>query len=77
MIVPLVAQLPVGNLHKVLVVALTQVHVMLPVRVVSYHDFADAIRKTVIHEISCRLHQVMVHWIVAVHRDSRHLLRSR
>ena len=33
--------------------------------------------QAVIHDVSCGLHQVIVHLVIAIHRDPRHLFRTR
>ncbi len=71
------AQLSVGDWHEVLVVALPQMDVALPVGVLSHDDGPDAVRQAIVDEVSRSFHHVVVNSVVTGHRDSRHSFGSR
>ena len=71
------AQLSVGDWHEVLVVALPQMDVALPVGVLSHDDGPDAVRKAMVDDESRGLHHIVVDSVVTGYRDSRYLFRSR
>ena len=70
-------QLSVGDLHEILVVALPQMDVALPVGIISHDDGPDAVRKAMVDDESRGLHHIVVDSVVTGYRDSRYLFRSR
>ena len=67
-------QLSMGYLNKVLIVPLAHVNILFPIRIVTYDDSPNLPSEAVVHDVSCRLHHVIVNTMVTIHRHTGHLL---
>ncbi|MCL5012835.1 MAG: hypothetical protein M1493_02460 [Firmicutes bacterium] len=63
-----------GYLDNVLIVPLAHVNILFPIRMVTDDESPTLPSEAVVHEVSCRLHQVIVNTMVTIHRHPGHLL---
>ncbi len=73
----LLAQLSMGDLHEVLVVALPEMAALLPVGMIPDDDGPDAVLQAMVNEVLRGLHQAVADLVVTGRRDAIHLFGSR